>query len=71
VDPDDRDRRDAARAAAEVASPCNGVCRIAPDTGWCEGCGRTMAEIAAWPTLDAAGRRRVIARLGHPAAKRG
>ncbi|MDE2164750.1 MAG: DUF1289 domain-containing protein [Alphaproteobacteria bacterium] len=43
-----------------VASPCVRVCVVDPQTGLCRGCGRTLAEIAAWPTLDDAGRRRVL-----------
>lgn len=50
-----------------VASPCIRVCVIDPQTGLCRGCGRTLAEIAAWPTLDDATRRRV---LGAVAARR-
>jgi hypothetical protein len=38
-----------------VASPCTLVCRIDP-AGLCEGCLRTLDEIAAWPTLDDRGR---------------
>lgn len=34
-------------------SPCTGVCRIAPATGWCEGCLRTLGEIADWAMLPA------------------
>jgi predicted Fe-S protein YdhL (DUF1289 family) len=33
-------------------SPCIGVCRIDRDTGWCEGCWRTLDEIADWPLLN-------------------
>jgi predicted Fe-S protein YdhL (DUF1289 family) len=33
-------------------SPCNSVCRINPGTGWCEGCYRTIDEIAAWSRMD-------------------
>jgi predicted Fe-S protein YdhL (DUF1289 family) len=29
-------------------SPCNKICQIHPERGWCIGCGRTLAEIAAW-----------------------
>lgn len=36
----------------EVASPCTGVCRIDERSGWCVGCARTLAEIAAWSTLS-------------------
>jgi len=42
-----------------VPSPCIDVCRIHAPTGWCEGCARTIAEIAAWSSLDDDGRRRV------------
>ena len=31
-----------------VPSPCISVCRISADTGWCEGCFRTLGEISAW-----------------------
>jgi len=42
-----------------VASPCISVCRMHAASGWCEGCLRTLAEIAAWSTLDDAGKRSV------------
>ena len=35
-----------------VASPCTSVCRMDARTGWCEGCLRTLDEIAAWSQLD-------------------
>lgn len=38
--------------AIMVASPCINICRMDPRTGWCEGCQRTLDEIAAWSTLD-------------------
>ena len=41
-----------AAAAVGVPSPCTNVCRIDPRTGWCEGCKRTLDEIAAWGGLD-------------------
>lgn len=31
-----------------VPSPCISVCRMDPATGWCEGCLRTLDEIAGW-----------------------
>ena len=46
-----------------VPSPCNSVCRIAPATGLCEGCLRSIDEIAAWSGLDDAGKRAVWERL--------
>jgi predicted Fe-S protein YdhL (DUF1289 family) len=42
---------------AAVPSPCIGVCRMDPATGWCAGCLRTLDEIAAWATLDDPARR--------------
>lgn len=46
-----------------VPSPCVNVCRMRPDTGWCEGCWRTIDEIAAWGRLDDAAKRTVWAAL--------
>jgi len=46
-----------------VPSPCTDVCRIDPDSGWCEGCFRTIDEIAAWGALDDRARREVWKRL--------
>jgi predicted Fe-S protein YdhL (DUF1289 family) len=40
-----------------IPSPCINVCRMNPATGWCEGCLRTIDEIAAWSTLDDAAKR--------------
>lgn len=34
-----------------IASPCISVCRIDPATGFCEGCWRTIDEIAGWGTM--------------------
>ena len=35
-----------------VPSPCQSVCIMHPGTGWCEGCLRTIDEIAAWSRMD-------------------
>lgn len=40
-------------SASQPRSPCTGVCRIDPATGWCEGCLRTLGEIADWAVLSA------------------
>lgn len=37
--------------ASTVPSPCVGVCRMHPLSGWCEGCLRTLDEIGAWSTM--------------------
>ncbi len=31
-----------------VPSPCISMCKMAPDTGFCEGCMRTIDEIIGW-----------------------
>jgi predicted Fe-S protein YdhL (DUF1289 family) len=46
-----------------VASPCISLCRMHAPTGWCEGCLRTIDEIAAWGRLDDDGRRAVLKQL--------
>ncbi len=46
-----------------VPSPCIDVCRMDPRTGWCEGCARTIDEIAQWASLDDAAKRQVWALL--------
>ena len=45
---------------ADVASPCTGVCVIGED-GLCEGCTRTLDEIAGWSSASIAGKRAVLA----------
>ncbi len=47
----------------EPPSPCINVCRMDPRTGLCEGCLRTLDEIAAWSTLDPEQKRAVLAQL--------
>jgi hypothetical protein len=46
-----------------IASPCIGVCAIEPQSGWCQGCLRTIDEIAAWGALDQRSRREIWKRL--------
>jgi uncharacterized protein len=63
---------------APVASPCINVCRMDAGTGWCEGCLRTLDEIAAWAVLpdnakrevwDEIARRRVLWQQRRPQAE--
>jgi predicted Fe-S protein YdhL (DUF1289 family) len=49
--------------ADEVVSPCINVCRMNPDTGLCEGCLRTLDEVAAWSAMSADEKRAVLARI--------
>lgn len=44
-----------------VPSPCINICRMSPDTGWCEGCQRTIEEISRWSRSDDADRRAILA----------
>lgn len=37
---------------AAIPSPCTNVCRIDARTGLCEGCLRTLDEIAEWSTMN-------------------
>ena len=43
----------------DMPSPCISVCRIDADSGWCDGCLRTLGEISAWSQLDNDGKRGV------------
>jgi len=43
-----------------IKSPCISVCVMDPATGWCEGCLRSLAEIAAWGQLSPEERERVM-----------
>lgn len=54
-----------------VPSPCISVCQMNPVTGWCEGCHRTIDEIAGWSRMDDDARRVVwteLARRRHQKA---
>ena len=46
-----------------MESPCIKVCVIDQASGLCEGCFRTLAEIARWATLSEGERRRVMKEL--------
>jgi len=46
-----------------VPSPCINVCRMNPQTQLCEGCFRTLDEIAAWSTLSDGEKSAVLAQL--------
>jgi predicted Fe-S protein YdhL (DUF1289 family) len=46
-----------------VLSPCIGVCAVSGRSGLCIGCGRTLAEIAAWGGMADEQRRAIMAQL--------
>lgn len=35
-----------------ITSPCIRVCSVNPKTNWCDGCMRTLKEIATWSRLS-------------------
>ena len=53
----------------QVASPCVSICDINNDSGLCEGCFRTLDEIAVWSQLDNAAKREVWSRIALRAAQ--
>jgi predicted Fe-S protein YdhL (DUF1289 family) len=55
-------------ASLPVKSPCINVCRMDARTGYCEGCLRTIDEIACWSGYTDEDKLAVIAKL---AARRG
>ncbi|WP_244560193.1 MULTISPECIES: DUF1289 domain-containing protein [unclassified Bosea (in: a-proteobacteria)] len=46
-----------------VSTPCIRVCVIDPVSQLCEGCGRTLTEIAQWAGLSEAQRLAIMAAL--------
>lgn len=53
-----------------VPSPCINVCRMDAASGLCEGCQRTLDEIAVWSQMADADKRAVWAALAHRRAAR-
>jgi uncharacterized protein len=45
------------------STPCVRICVVDPVSALCVGCGRTVAEIAAWSTMLESERRAVMAGL--------
>jgi len=46
-----------------VSSPCIRVCTLDPETGLCEGCGRTREEITRWYRLTEEERQKIMTTL--------
>jgi uncharacterized protein len=44
---------------SDVPSPCTSICKVDSATEFCEGCFRTLDEIAAWGRLDDESKRAV------------
>lgn len=50
---------DPASDAGNAPSPCISICRMNPRTGLCEGCFRTIEEIAQWGSASEERKRQV------------
>ena len=46
-----------------METPCIKVCTYDPAAGLCRGCGRTLEEIAAWTSMRADEREKVLEQL--------
>lgn len=46
-------------SAAEVPSPCIGICKMDEARKWCSGCFRSIPELTAWSTASADSKRAV------------
>lgn len=51
-------------AAQHPPSPCTNLCTINPDTGLCDGCGRTLDEIEQWGWMTPEQKLAVLRRIG-------
>lgn len=49
--------------AGACPSPCQSICQMHAVSGWCEGCLRSIDEIAAWSRMDEAAKQAVWAQL--------
>ena len=59
----DRAQQVLALDSVHVPSPCISVCVINPNSGLCEGCLRTLEEVAVWGQLPSAQQREVWQRI--------
>jgi predicted Fe-S protein YdhL (DUF1289 family) len=48
---------------SEMQTPCEKICIVDPLSGLCQGCGRSLDEIAHWTTYSDEERGRVMAEL--------
>jgi predicted Fe-S protein YdhL (DUF1289 family) len=51
-------------SASAIATPCVNICVVDPSSALCVGCGRTIAEIAAWRGMSENERSGIMAGLG-------
>lgn len=50
-------------AGGEIPSPCISICRVNESTGCCEGCFRTLGEIAGWSSAGDDGKHDIWKRI--------
>lgn len=46
-----------------IVSPCINICRMTPDSGYCEGCFRTIPEITEWSRATDERKRAILAEV--------
>ena len=63
-----REVRAMADDKAVLPSPCISVCRMDVASGLCEGCMRTLDEIAGWGMLDNRAKREIWSKIEQRAA---
>jgi predicted Fe-S protein YdhL (DUF1289 family) len=56
-------RANSDRAMTAIETPCIDICIVDQHSALCVGCGRSLAEIAAWSRYSADERSRVMANL--------
>lgn len=47
----------------KIESPCIGVCAMDPNTGFCQGCFRTVEEIQDWWDLSEESKMDIVSKL--------
>jgi len=62
---------EAPASAGGVGSPCINVCRMNDELGLCEGCLRTLDEIARWSSFSDEEKRTVLALVAERRARHG
>jgi predicted Fe-S protein YdhL (DUF1289 family) len=46
-----------------METPCVKICTYEPQQGLCRGCGRSLQEIAAWASMNADQREKIMQQL--------
>lgn len=54
-----------------IPSPCINLCRMSPQSGYCEGCLRSIAEITEWGRADDSRKRAILREVARRKAAAG